>query len=64
MLCPNCKKETVYEGNLWRPFCSDRCKQLDLGKWATENYVISSLFYSEDEVGPGNPQTPSKERLV
>ncbi|MCZ6515696.1 MAG: DNA gyrase inhibitor YacG [Acidobacteria bacterium] len=63
MLCPHCKKETLYKGNPWRPFCSDRCKQIDLGKWATENYVISSPFY-EDEVGLGNPQASSKERLV
>ena len=64
MLCPHCKKETLYKGNPWRPFCSDRCKQIDLGKWATENHVISSPFYSEDEVGLGNPQASSKERLV
>ncbi len=64
MLCPHCKKETLYKGNPWRPFCSERCKQIDLGKWATENYVISSPFNSEDEVGLGNPQASSKERLV
>ncbi|TNE34478.1 MAG: DNA gyrase inhibitor YacG [Alphaproteobacteria bacterium] len=35
--CPQCGKPTVQE---FRPFCSDRCKQLDLGKWFNEAYVI------------------------
>lgn len=35
--CPLCKKDTVHE---FRPFCSARCKQVDLGKWFTEQYVI------------------------
>ena len=34
MKCPTCDKETVYEGNPYRPFCSQRCKLLDLGNWA------------------------------
>lgn len=44
--CPQCKKKTAWEGNKWRPFCSERCKTLDLGAWASENYKIESL---EDE---------------
>ncbi|HLH30050.1 MAG TPA: DNA gyrase inhibitor YacG, partial [Terriglobia bacterium] len=32
--CPTCKKETEYSGNPSRPFCSERCKLIDLGKWA------------------------------
>ncbi|WP_338056130.1 DNA gyrase inhibitor YacG [Sneathiella marina] len=36
-LCPQCSKPTVFE---FRPFCSARCKQLDLGKWFNESYVI------------------------
>jgi uncharacterized protein len=35
--CPQCSKPAVYE---YRPFCSARCKQLDLGKWFNENYII------------------------
>ena len=38
MKCPTCKKETQYEGNRYRPFCSERCKLIDLGKWASEKY--------------------------
>lgn len=38
--CPICKKMTTWEENPWRPFCSERCKLIDLGKWATEEYRI------------------------
>jgi endogenous inhibitor of DNA gyrase (YacG/DUF329 family) len=38
--CPVCKKETAWEGNSFKPFCSERCKLIDLGKWAAEDYRI------------------------
>lgn len=39
--CPSCGGETVYSAeNLHRPFCSERCKWIDLGAWATEKYAI------------------------
>jgi endogenous inhibitor of DNA gyrase (YacG/DUF329 family) len=38
--CPNCGRETEYEGNEFRPFCSERCKLLDLGAWADEEYTF------------------------
>jgi hypothetical protein len=41
MKCPTCKKP-VELGDPAFPFCSDRCRLLDLGKWANEEYVISS----------------------
>jgi endogenous inhibitor of DNA gyrase (YacG/DUF329 family) len=39
--CPICKKETAWEGNEYRPFCSERCKLIDLGKWASGEYRIA-----------------------
>jgi uncharacterized protein len=36
-----CKKETTWDGNPFRPFCSERCRLLDLGKWASEEYHIA-----------------------
>jgi uncharacterized protein len=39
--CPICKKK-VTSTNPDFPFCSDRCRQIDLGKWASGAYVISS----------------------
>ncbi|MBF0329699.1 MAG: DNA gyrase inhibitor YacG [Nitrospirae bacterium] len=38
--CPHCKKKTTWEENPWKPFCSERCKLIDLGKWAMEEYKI------------------------
>jgi endogenous inhibitor of DNA gyrase (YacG/DUF329 family) len=38
--CPICKKEVVFEGNPFRPFCSDRCKLIDLDNWLSERYRI------------------------
>lgn len=39
--CPICKKDVPLDDpNM--PFCSDRCRIIDLGNWASEKYVISS----------------------
>ncbi|MBK8019697.1 MAG: DNA gyrase inhibitor YacG [Betaproteobacteria bacterium] len=39
--CPQCGGQTTFgPGNPWRPFCSERCKLIDLGQWATESYRI------------------------
>jgi len=39
--CPTCKKR-VRAKNPGFPFCSERCRLIDLGKWASGAYVISS----------------------
>jgi uncharacterized protein len=39
--CPHCGKEHQWDtGNRFRPFCSERCKLIDLGKWAYEEYRV------------------------
>jgi endogenous inhibitor of DNA gyrase (YacG/DUF329 family) len=39
--CPTCaKKNTWIPENSFRPFCSDRCKLIDLGEWASETRKI------------------------
>lgn len=39
--CPQCGRLTYYSSdNPFRPFCSDRCRVLDLGQWASESYKI------------------------
>ena len=40
MKCPLCQRPTTWEGNLWRPFCSERCQLTDLGTWAAERYRV------------------------
>ncbi len=38
--CPVCKKKVDLKTNSFAPFCSERCKKIDLGKWALEQYRI------------------------
>ncbi|HXN99989.1 MAG TPA: DNA gyrase inhibitor YacG [Candidatus Acidoferrales bacterium] len=45
--CPICKKTTDSDSNAEFPFCSERCKLLDLGAWASEKYVISEPVIDE-----------------
>lgn len=40
-LCPYCAKAQASTDNKIRPFCSDRCKALDLAAWANESYRIA-----------------------
>jgi len=47
MKCPICKKE-VPPDSAFYPFCSERCKLIDLGNWASEKYVISTPVQPED----------------
>ncbi|MDT5156230.1 MAG: uncharacterized protein QOC99_3085 [Acidobacteriota bacterium] len=47
MKCPNCHKPSKWEDNPHRPFCSERCKLLDFGAWANEEYKVPS-----DEAAP------------
>jgi hypothetical protein len=40
--CPHCGKEHQWDtSNRSRPFCSERCKLIDLGKWANEDYRVA-----------------------
>lgn len=39
--CPQCGKAVEWDpANRWRPFCSERCRLIDLGKWATGDYRV------------------------
>ena len=39
--CPTCGKQAPWdENNRWRPFCSERCRLIDLGAWFGENYRL------------------------
>lgn len=40
-LCPTCRKEGVSEENAYRPFCSERCRMVDLGRWMSEEYRVA-----------------------
>ena len=39
VVCPTCGGKSLYSpANAYRPFCSERCKQMDLGAWASEDF--------------------------
>lgn len=49
MKCPMCGKPVEWENNPMRPFCSERCKLIDFGKWADEEYAVASDERMKDE---------------
>ncbi len=54
--CPICKK-TVKSGDADFPFCSDRCRTIDLGKWASGAYVIPSpVEDGEEQIRESTPE--------
>jgi endogenous inhibitor of DNA gyrase (YacG/DUF329 family) len=47
--CPQCGGISVYaSGNPYRPFCGDRCKNLDLGAWASEQFKLPEKASNSD----------------
>ena len=56
--CPLCKKKIPWKDNAFRPFCSDRCRLIDLGKWASDEYRIpgEKKDSSEEDQEENNPE--------
>jgi endogenous inhibitor of DNA gyrase (YacG/DUF329 family) len=48
--CPICRTPTVWENNPHRPFCSERCRLIDLGQWASDSYRVPA----SEEAPPGD----------
>lgn len=49
--CPTCEKKFNYYESDFRPFCSDKCRLLDLGQWLDESYTVPAHKLSEEEQG-------------
>jgi endogenous inhibitor of DNA gyrase (YacG/DUF329 family) len=58
--CPACHRAVEWQGNPYRPFCSERCKLLDLAAWADERYRIPGEPVSQEPELPGAP--PERDR--
>jgi uncharacterized protein len=57
--CPTCARPTEYSPrNPWRPFCSERCRGLDLGAWASERFRIASKPDPAEGDDDANPPAP------
>jgi uncharacterized protein len=53
--CPRCGASTRLDAqNRWRPFCSERCKLIDLGNWMTGRYAVPV-----EESAPRNDEEPT-----
>ena len=62
MICPICGKPVQWQDNPSRPFCSERCKMIDLGNWVDEEYRVPADPASpEDFIGEDGPQQTKDE---
>lgn len=56
--CPICGRRTEFSpANRWRPFCSERCRLIDLGQWATGGYAIPVEPADDAAQGDASPGT-------
>ena len=61
--CPHCGKPVEWAPtSRYRPFCSERCKMIDLGAWAAESYRIPVEPDDADSVEPLRPDDESNAR--
>jgi len=58
--CPICRKSTDSTKDADFPFCSERCRLMDLGNWASERYVVSGPLFDEDEESD-TPEAPPRK---
>lgn len=59
--CPTCKK-LVLRSDPEFPFCSERCRLIDLGKWASGGYVISTAINDPEDISFEYPKHGSDDQ--
>lgn len=60
LTCPICHRQVAYvfrDEIPYRPFCSRRCKLVDLGRWLNEEYRISEEIVEPEESGDAEPDS-------
>jgi hypothetical protein len=70
--CPTCRKKGAWFAGAYGPFCSRRCKLVDLGKWLNEEHVLSEPLRPEHLLAPEDadpaaspaPRTGSHPKLA
>ncbi len=55
--CPRCGLPHEWDANPWRPFCSERCRLIDLGDWLCERHVIAGDEEGQEENKSGPQPT-------
>lgn len=57
--CPTCQRPIEWSAEFpWRPFCSERCRLVDLGAWLTEKRAIAGEPVGEAAANPDHPDHP------
>ena len=60
--CPICETATDSDVHKEFPFCSERCRLLDLGAWASEKYVVSDPVFDEAELEELDRETDARRK--
>ena len=60
--CPTCRRELDWSASEFRPFCSDRCRLIDLGAWLSEKHAIPGDAPADADDGPSAEQSDSALR--
>ena len=58
--CPTCRAAVIWEDNPHRPFCSERCRLIDLGAWAEGKYRILGEGLRQESEEDGNDKEGSR----
>lgn len=63
--CPTCGKMVEYQGNEFRPFCSERCKLIDFGAWADEEFSLptENAELTEEDIREIEKELERKNKL-
>lgn len=48
--CPHCKKKFNYYESEFRPFCTEKCRLIDLGAWLDQSYAVKAEKITEEEL--------------
>lgn len=59
--CPHCETTFSYYESEYRPFCSKRCQQIDLGRWFQESYVVPTKEVATEENQPNEEHEENNE---
>jgi uncharacterized protein len=62
MKCPTCDQLVKWQDNPYRPFCSERCKLIDFGRWANEEYRVPGAAAQLPEEEAGEHTADDEER--
>ena len=58
--CPRCGKAVARDAP-WRPFCGERCKNVDLGAWWLGHYRVPAVEVSDEEAPKEGPPPPARD---